>query len=159
MMYAKLKGSVGQYKIELDLYDQLVLVEGNSGIGKSLVFQYFNRLSADKEKDRYSCINSKSINSMSNLLRKNDEQLIANILQESKNKYIFIDNADTILTPKLRDYIANDIHNRYILFGRNVEGLWINENRDAELIKDTKNKKFVLYYRFKRENLNARVVD
>ena len=53
--------------------------------------------------------------------------------------------------------ILNDIEedydkNTYIMFGRNVEGLWITENNIASLIRDDKNKKIYLDYYFKDVN-------
>lgn len=151
----KIGGKLGKYRISFDMYDQLVLVESKSVVEKEAVYRYFERRRLDAEKDRYICLDSRFLRWMADVLVEPEEQLLLRILQLHKDKYIFIDNADTILTPKLREYIANDIHNRYILFGRNVEGLWINENRDAELIKDKERKEFRLNYRFKRENLNA----
>ena len=153
----RIQGKLGEYRISFDMYDQLVLVESKSVVEKEAVYKYFERRSLDAEKDRYICLESRFLRWMAGVLVEPEEQLLLRILQLHKDKYIFIDNADTILTPELREYIANDIHNRYILFGRNVEGLWINENRDAELIKDKERKEFRLHYRFKRENLNAKL--
>ena len=151
----KIEGKLGEYRICFDMYDQLVLVESKSVVEEEAVYRYFERRSLDAEKDRYICLDSRLLRWMANVLIEPEEQLLLRVLQLHKDKYIFIDNADTILTPKLREYIANDMNNKYILFGSNVEGLWINENRDAELIKDEERKEFRLHYRFKRENLNA----
>lgn len=142
-------GNLYGVTLDLQVIDRITLIEGDSGIGKSLIFSYLDNLSKYQEREKYLCINSIYAQK---IRRKNEseERAILNVIKTSLNKWIVIDNADVILSKKLRDYIVMDTNNNYILFGRNVEGLWANEDNLAKLVFDESNRSFSLAYPFKR---------
>lgn len=145
-----IEGELYGYSLRLEIIDNLVLVESDSGSNKSLVFQYLDDISLCTEQKNLICINNKyAIHIRRN--NESEEEAILNVLKGTSGKYIIIDNADTLLTPKIREYIVMDINNKYLLFGRNVEDLWINENKLAELVVDHDKKQFYLKYTFKEE--------
>lgn len=145
-----IEGELYGYSLKLEIIDNLVLVESDSGSNKSLVFQYLDDISLCTEQKNLICINNKyAIHIRRN--NESEEEAILNVLKGTSGKYIIIDNADTLLTPKIKEYIVIDTNNKYLLFGRNVEGLWTNENKLAELVVDHDKKQFYLKYTFKEE--------
>ena len=44
-----------------------------------------------------------------------------------------IDNADLLLDDRMREYIAHDKNNQYIIIGRNPKGLLLNYDEICEL--------------------------
>lgn len=51
----------------------------------------------------------------------------------------------------IREFIVMDSRNTYVLFGRNVTGLWTTENNIAELVRDDARKRMYLNYYFKHD--------
>lgn len=138
-----IEGNIYQCKIELNLLDRLVLISGDSGVGKSLIYQYLEDISRYSDKS-YECIN---IETLCKEEQNSREDFLLKRIKACDNKVIVIDNADTILQEKTRTYIARDTKNQYIIFGRNVAGLFITENKVAELVLD--NNVFKLNYTLK----------
>lgn len=64
-----------------------------------------------------------------------------NSIKRSKGKLFVVDNADVLLDDKMRQYIALDAGNQYIIIGRNPTGLMLSQDEIYELeskIKDDK---------------------
>lgn len=123
--------------INLVLRDQVLLIEGDSGTGKTLVFNVFkDRSILDKN---IVCINKA-------LLRDTNKNFIT-LVKRLKNKIILVDNADIILTSEARKHIMFDEYNQYIIMGRNSEGLPVSNLSFTELV-DTGTE---IYLRYKFE--------
>lgn len=106
--------------LDLDLDTNLILISGDSGIGKSFVWQIFDN---DKGLD----INLETFNYK-------DIYDINYKIKNCRNKLIVIDNADILLDEEIRKYIAFDTNNQYIIFGRNPEYLYLTKRNCKELI-------------------------
>lgn len=141
--------NIFNYTVHLSLDDYLTLITGDSGIGKTLLFNYFDRQSHIRNDIR--CINSKY---MDMICKKSNEQSLCliRLLKDTSRTLVIIDNADVLLTSKVRDFIVMDSRNTYVLFGRNVTGLWTTENNIAELVRDDVGKGMYLNYYFKDVN-------
>lgn len=145
----RIQAKIFEYKAELLLDDSLTLINGDSAIGKTLLFNYFERQSYGSSDIH--CFNAKYIYKLNNNKTKALNEFSTK-LKSIKNGLIVIDNADTILNDAIREQIAYDGNNTYIIFGRNVTGLWVTENNIARLVKNTVNKKLYLDYYFKDVN-------
>ena len=152
----KIDAKIFEYRAELNIDDNLTLINGDSGIGKTLIFNYLDRCSYDN--DKIKCFNAKYLEKIK-LDGKSVQRALENRLKLIKKSLIVIDNAEIILDDRLRRYIAFDGDNTYMIFGRNVSGLWITENNIATLVRDTKNKRMYLDYYFKDVNSIDRTLD
>lgn len=106
--------------VNLVLDYNICFVIGDSGEGKSFLWQI---LSDDSALVSYlQTYNYRDIN------KEIDKQIM-----EAKGKLIVIDNADILLSSKLRQHIAFDTNNQYILFGRNPESLFLTKENFKEI--------------------------
>lgn len=145
----RLSAKIFDYTMDLLIDDNLTLVNGDSGVGKTLLFNYFDRMSYNSN-DIY-CFNAKYVERLKDG-RKSKFRLFEETLRGIRNSLVIIDNADIILDASLRDCIVYDASNTYIIFGRNVDGLWITENNIATLVRDNTQKRMYLDYYFKDVN-------
>jgi DNA replication protein DnaC len=115
-MYSKpvimenLKARHTTFSVEFHFTNNITLLMGNSGMGKTLVYGILQELSAiDK---RIMCVN---------YLDANKE--IKDEIEKASGKLIIIDNADAILDDDTRKVIAFDKENQYLIIGRNPQNL------------------------------------
>ena len=100
------------FDIDFVLENNITLLNGNAGSGKSLAYSIIEELATEDKRIR--CFNHNSIN-------KNYK----NSIRRSKGKLFVIDNADVLLDDKTRRYIATDCNNQYLIIGRNPTGLML----------------------------------
>lgn len=108
------------FSVDFKLDNNITFIKGDSGVGKSAVFTFIKELAAEQKKIR--CFNYLDIQT-------NYKTAIKN----SKGKLFVIDNADLLLNDKMREYIAHDSNNQYIIFGRNPKGLLLSYDEIYEL--------------------------
>lgn len=124
--------------IDLKFNDKITLLDGDSGVGKSLIFQL---LSTQRKVGRYSkvnCINSYTLHYTNATL----ESLLKNI----SKSFVAIDNADILLDANTRHLLCVD-SNQYLVIGRNPDGLFVDDNSIAEVNDDGKVLSIVYPYR------------
>lgn len=115
-MYSKplvmetLKTAHTSFQINFQFQNNITLLLGDSGIGKTVIFSILQELAV--EYDKLLCINYLDIN-------KN----IFKLLKDTKGKLIIVDNADILLTDDIRKWIAFDCNNQYLIIGRNPKNL------------------------------------
>lgn len=107
--------------ILLEFTNNMTVVCGNSGVGKTRLWELLNDL-----------VFGFPYLSMLSLRNKNDN--ILELLKSSSNKLFVIDDADIILGVEERRYIASDGSNQYLLFGRNSENLMLKYNNLREIV-------------------------
>ena len=110
------------YKVDFDLHNNITILMGDSGSGKTTVFDIMQE--AAVEDNRLLCIN---------YISKTRDIDIEKIIMNAKGKLVVIDNADIILTDKLRKHIALDNENQYIIIGRNPSNLLTTRDNLYEL--------------------------
>ena len=110
------------YKVDFDLRNNITMLMGDSGSGKTTVFDIIQE--AAVEDNRLLCVN---------YLSKTQDIDIEKIIRGAKGKLVVIDNADVILTDKLRKHIALDGENQYIIIGRNPSNLLTTKDNLYEL--------------------------
>lgn len=128
--------------IELKLYSRIVLLSGDSGVGKSLIYQMLHILSSGHRVKNIYCINSD--------IAKTQNIDLIKTFQSKKNHLIVIDNSEEILGKKEREFILTNIKNQYLILGRNRDGLSLGYKSLGELVVD--DKKIYIKYRLKEES-------
>ena len=98
------------FKVDFHLDANITFIKGDSGVGKSAVFSFLEEMAT--EDSRIKCFNYLDV-------KKKYRTSIRNF----KEKLLVIDNADLLLDDKMREYIASDVKNQYIIIGRNPKGL------------------------------------
>lgn len=110
------------YKVDFDFRNNITILMGDSGSGKTTVFDIMQE--AAVEDKRLLCIN---------YISKTHDVDIEKLIMGTKGKLIVIDNADIILTDNLRKHIALDNENQYIIIGRNPSNLLTTKDNLYEL--------------------------
>ncbi|MEE3432633.1 MAG: AAA family ATPase [Lachnospiraceae bacterium] len=134
------------YSVDFLMKSNLLLLSGDSGIGKTVLYRYFYNIS--NSTDAIICIDTNVINIFAKKEKKEKSDVVFDLLKNNENKFIVIDNADSILDMKSRGFIGMDEHNEYLIFGRNVTGLFINKNRIAYLKRNDVKKTISLDYKY-----------
>ena len=98
------------YVVDFTLTNNIILIMGDSGTGKSVIFSILQE--AASSDDRIVPIS---------YMDKNKD--IERQIRVQSGKIILVDNADVLLTDELRKYIAFDSKNQYIILGRNPQNL------------------------------------
>lgn len=126
MIYKTIVFKAQPFSYFLEFESRITLVRGDSATGKTYLYQMLEDL---KLTDEYRAI--KLFNYKSDDFHQE--------LQRCRDKFIVIDNADTILEDEDRRFINFEKSNQYLLFLRNCDGL----NLSAEsfmLLHEEKNK-------------------
>ncbi len=140
----KLNCSHTSFKVDFHFKNNITLLMGDSGVGKTLVFSILKEASVDNEK--LICFNYLDANK--------------DILKELKNitgKLVVIDNADTLLTREIRKWIVFDNKNQYLIIGRNPADLLITKENLYQLvvIKKEEQIKFTLENLLERSDMDG----
>ncbi len=113
------------YVVDLHLNSNVTFVSGDSGTGKSAVYALLYEYSSEVSAIR--CLNYVDYN-------KDYKDTIKN----AKGKLFVIDNADLMLDDEMRQQIALDAENQYIIIGRNPSGLMLSQDEIYELDSECK---------------------
>lgn len=108
------------YDVDLAFENNITFINGDSGVGKSALFSFIQEMTTEDKEIR--CFN---------YLDKNKNYKSA--IKLSKGKLFVIDNADLLLDNKMRQYIATDTENQYVIIGRNPEGLMLDRDEIYEI--------------------------
>ena len=110
MIYYHIKFSANPFCYELYFSSRITLVRGDSATGKTYLYQMLEDVKQMEEYQKLKLFNYKSDDFHTSL-------------QSCRNKFIVIDNADTILEDEDRSFINFEKSNQYLLFLRNCDGL------------------------------------
>lgn len=110
MIYEEIEFEAQPFKYNLYFGSRITLVRGDSATGKTYLYQMLEDLRLTEEYRAIKLFNYKSDDFHSEL-------------KECRNKFIVIDNADTILDDGDRKFINFEKSNQYMLFLRNCDGL------------------------------------
>ncbi|WP_034445765.1 hypothetical protein [Butyrivibrio sp. AE2032] len=123
------------YYVDLMLDSNVTFVAGDSGVGKSAVYSFLQEYSSEDKRVR--CLNYLDYNKQ-----------YKNAIKSSKGKLFVIDNADLLLDDKMRQHIALDNYNQYIIIGRNPTALMLSQDEILEL--DSKNSDGITHFYLKK---------
>lgn len=139
-MYSKpivmenLKAKHTTFSVDFHFVNNITLLMGDSGAGKTLVFGILQELAVTDQ--RLLCLNYLDTN-----------KGIGSEIAEACGKLIIIDNADAILTDEMRKKIAVDKKNQYFIIGRNPKNLLATKENLFELKQEKAN--HMTYYSLK----------
>lgn len=118
------------FEVDLSLEYNITFIIGDSGTGKSAVFSLIQELGTEDKRIR--CINYLDCKKRYKFSIKN-----------TNNAIFVIDNADILLDDSMRQYIATDDKNQYIIIGRNPSGLLLVPENIYELENEKKDSKTI----------------
>lgn len=110
MIYKTIDFSAQPFKYHLNFESRITLVRGDSATGKTYLYQMLEDLKLTEDYNAIKLFNYKSDNFHVEL-------------QNCRNKFIVIDNADILLDSEDRRFINFERSNQYMLFLRNCDGL------------------------------------
>ena len=114
MVYKNIAFQAAPFFYDLVFEDRITLVGGDSGSGKTVLYEILEDL---KLTDEYHAI--KLFNYRSENVHKN--------LEKYRNNFIVIDNAAILIDDDIRRFINFEFSNQYMLFLRNCDGLNVSD--------------------------------
>lgn len=126
MIYNRITFKADPFSYDLVFEDRITLVGGDSGTGKTVLYEMLEDLRQTEEFKAIKLFNYKS-----------DD--VAEQLKQCKNNFIVIDNADIMMDDEVRKFINFEFSNQYMLFLRNCDGLNVSD-KSFKIMKFEDNK-------------------
>lgn len=126
MIYNRITFKADPFSYDLVFEDRITLVGGDSGTGKTVLYEMLEDLRQTEEFKAIKLFNYKS-----------DD--VAEQLKQCKNNFIVIDNADIMIDDEARKFINFEFSNQYMLFLRNCDGLNVSD-KSFKIMKFEDNK-------------------
>ena len=114
MIYNKIAFQAYPFSYDLMFDDRITLVGGDSGTGKTVLYDMLEDLKQTEEYNAIKLFNYKS----EDVLEK---------LKQFRNNFVVIDNADILMDDEVRRFINFEFSNQYMLFLRNCDGLNVSD--------------------------------
>ena len=114
MIYKNIRFKADPFSYNLEFDDRITLVGGDSGTGKTVLYEMLEDLRFTDEYKRIKLFNYKSDN-------------LLETLKQCRGNFIVIDNADILLNDEIRRFINFEFSNQYMLFSRNCDGLNVSD--------------------------------
>lgn len=114
MIYKNITFQADPFSYHLSFDDRITLVGGDSGTGKTVLYEMLEDLKLTNEYHAIKLFNYKSENLLENL-------------KKCRNNFIVIDNADILIDDEIRRFINFEFSNQYMLFLRNCDGLNVSD--------------------------------
>lgn len=126
MIYKKIAFKADPFSYDLEFDDRITLVGGDSGTGKTVLYEMLEDVKLTEEYKSIKLFNYKSDN-------------FCEAIQRCKENFIVIDNAEILINDKIRKFINFEFSNQYMLFLRNCDGLNVSD-RSFKVLKFDHNK-------------------
>lgn len=120
MIYKEIIFKAAPFSYDLMFDDRITLVGGDSGTGKTVLYEMLEDLRFTDEYKAIRLFNYKSDNLIENMKR-------------CRNCFIVVDNADILIDDAIRKFINFEFSNQYMLFSRNCDGLNVSDKSFKEL--------------------------
>lgn len=114
MIYKNITFKADPFSYELIFDDRITLVGGDSGTGKTVLYELLEDLKLTEKYKAIKLFNYKS-----------DDFL--ETIKQCRNNFIVIDNADILINDDVRRFINFEFTNQYMLFLRNCDGLNVSD--------------------------------
>ena len=114
MVYKSIIFKADPFSYDLEFDDRITLVGGDSGTGKTVLYEILEDLRLTDEYKNIKLFNYRSDN-------------FENSLKQCKNNFIVIDNANILMNDEIRKFINFEFSNQYMLFLRNCDGLNVSD--------------------------------
>lgn len=110
MIYKNISFIADPFSYDLQFDDRITLVGGDSGTGKTVLYEILEDLRLTSKYKEIKLFNYKSDN-------------FIEAVKQCRNNFVVIDNADSLITDEIRRFINFEVSNQYMLFLRNCDGL------------------------------------
>ena len=110
MIYKNISFEAAPFSYELFFDDRITLVGGDSGTGKTVLYEMLEDIRLTEKYNAIKLFNYKSENMKENVIK-------------CRDCFIVIDNADILIDDDIRKFINFEFSNQYMLFLRNCDGL------------------------------------
>ena len=114
MIYKNITFKADPFSYNLEFDDRITLVGGDSGTGKTVLYEMLEDLRLADEYNAIKLFNYKS-----------DDFLES--IKQCRGRFIVIDNADILIDDEVRRFINFEFSNQYMLFLRNCDGLNVSD--------------------------------
>jgi hypothetical protein len=114
MIYKNIVFKAAPFSYDLVFDDRITLVGGDSGTGKTVLYEMMGDLRLTDEYKAIKLFNYKS----DNLLKS---------LKQCRDSFIVIDNGDILINDEVRKFVNFEFSNQYMLFLRNCDGLNVSD--------------------------------
>lgn len=114
MIYKNITFKADPFSYELIFDDRITLVGGDSGTGKTVLYELLEDLKLTEQYKAIKLFNYKSDNFLETI-------------KQCRNNFIVIDNADILINDDVRRFINFEFTNQYMLFLRNCDGLNVSD--------------------------------
>ena len=114
MIYKNITFKAAPFSYNLEFDDRIVLVGGDSGTGKTVLYEMLEDLRLTDEYKAIKLFNYKSDNLLESI-------------KQCRDNFIVIDNADILIDDDVRRFINFEFSNQYMLFLRNCDGLNVSD--------------------------------
>ena len=121
MIYKNIIFKAAPFSYDLVFDDRITLVGGDSGTGKTVLYEMLEDLRLTDEYKAIKLFNYKS-----------DDLLES--MKQCRDRFIVIDNADILIDDEIRRFINFEFSNQYMLFLRNCDGLNVS-NKSFKVLK------------------------
>lgn len=114
MIYKNISFIADPFSYDLQFDDRITLVGGDSGTGKTVLYEILEDLRLTSKYKEIKLFNYKSDN-------------FTEAIKRCRNNFVVIDNADSLITDEIRRFINFEVSNQYMLFLRNCDGLNVSD--------------------------------
>ena len=114
MIYKNIIFKAAPFSYDLVFDDRITLVGGDSGTGKTVLYEMLEDLRLTDEYKAIKLFNYKSDN-------------LLETIKQCRDSFIVIDNADMVIDDAIRRFINFEFSNQYMLFLRNCDGLNVSD--------------------------------
>ena len=114
MIYKNISFEAAPFSYELFFDDRITLVGGDSGTGKTVLYEMLEDIRLTEKYNAIKLFNYKSENMKENVIK-------------CRDCFIVIDNADILIDNYIRKFINFEFSNQYMLFSRNCDGLNVSD--------------------------------
>lgn len=114
IIYKNITFRAAPFSYDLVFDDRITLVGGDSGTGKTVLYEMLEGLKLTDEYKMIKLFNYKSDNLLESV-------------KQCRDSFIVIDNADILIDDETRRFINFEFSNQYMLFSRNCDGLNVSD--------------------------------
>jgi len=114
MVYKNITFKADPFSYDLVFDDRITLVGGDSGTGKTVMYEMLEDLRLTDDYKAIKLFNYKSDNFLESI-------------KKCRDSFIVIDNADILIDDDIRRFINFEFSNQYMLFLRNCDGLNVSD--------------------------------
>ena len=114
MVYKNITFKADPFSYDLVFDDRITLVGGDSGTGKTVMYEMLEDLRLTDDYKAIKLFNHKSDNFLESV-------------KKCRDSFIVIDNADILIDDDIRRFINFEFSNQYMLFLRNCDGLNVSD--------------------------------